>query len=113
MKPFCELEEENFFVICFDVTNTIISYKKIFKGSLAAVNLNPREIFKYVLKENSAKICIVHNHPSGNTTPSSADIQATKFLVESAKLIGVQIIDHIIISKNNFCSLREKYDIIF
>lgn len=113
MKPFAALEVENFHVICLNSTNIIISYKRIFKGSLNSVNLNPREIFKYVLQENAAKICLVHNHPSGEVKPSNADIQTTKYLIQCANSIGIEIVDHIIIGRNNFCSLREKYDIIF
>lgn len=113
MKHYEYLEEENMFVICLNFKNKVINCKLLFKGTISGVTIHPREIFKYVLEHNASKICLVHNHPSGDPTPSLADLKVTKELIKVSKEIGIELIDHIIISSNKYCSLRDKYDIIF
>lgn len=113
MKKYANLKEENFFIVCLAADNHIISYRRIFKGTLSSVALSPREIFKYALEQNSSKICLVHNHPSGNPEPSSADITVTKEINHLAQLIGIEVVDHIIIAQKKYCSIRKKYDIMF
>ncbi len=106
-------EEENFYIVCLKNNNEIICIKHLFKGNLNSVMISPREIFKETLSFNSNKICLIHNHPSGDLTPSVADIKSTEKLIEAASIMGIKVIDHIIISKTNYYSLNEQKVINF
>lgn len=95
-------------LIMLNTKNIIIGHKDVFKGSLNASIVHPREIFSEALKRNSASIIVCHNHPSGDPTPSKEDINITLRLVECGKIMGVELLDHIIIGSNNYISLKEK-----
>jgi DNA repair protein RadC len=77
-------------------------------GSLNASIVHPREVFRAAIKRSSASIICVHNHPSGDPTPSPEDIQMTARLVEAGQIIGIEVLDHIILGDQNFISLKEK-----
>lgn len=100
--------KEQFFVICLNSANKIIKYESISTGSLNSSIVHPREVFKVAIDNNSANIIILHNHPSGNVEASSEDIQVTNKLVESGKILGIEIFDHIIIAGNSFLSFVER-----
>jgi DNA repair protein RadC len=80
----------------------------VFIGSLNASIVHPREVFKEALKRSAASIICMHNHPSGDPSPSREDIEVTKRLVECGKLIGIDLLDHIIIGEQKYVSLKEK-----
>jgi DNA repair protein RadC len=80
----------------------------LFVGTLDANICHPREIFKYALEKNSASVILVHNHPSGDPTPSKADLEITKRIQEAGKIMGIDVLDHVIISKNKIFSFKEK-----
>lgn len=113
LKDCTYFEEEQFIVVCLNSKNNYIGHKILFKGTINSVDVNNREIFKYALGLNSKKIILAHNHPSGNTNPSKGDVEVTKYLVECSKSIGIEIVDHLIITKTDYLSLREKYDFLF
>lgn len=100
-------EQECFYVGFLNTKNILTSYKKMFVGSLNKSIVHPRDIFREAVKNNAAKIVIVHNHPSGDPTPSNADIIITKELMLAGELVDVPIVDHIIIGGNTYISLRE------
>ena len=102
------LEKEHFKGIYLDSRKRIIKQENIFVGSLNESVVHPREIFKIALDENAAAVIILHNHPSGDPTPSSYDIEMTKELIKAGDLLGIQILDHIIIGGKKYVSLREK-----
>lgn len=103
------LQQEHFDVIFLNTKNEIIGRKNIFKGSLNASIVHPRETFKEAVKLSAASIIVAHNHPSGTSFPSQEDVQVTKRLVNAGKMIGIEVLDHIIIGSNGkFTSLREK-----
>jgi DNA repair protein RadC len=77
-------------------------------GTLNANLVHPREVFESAIKHSAAQIIVAHNHPSGDIEPSEDDLIITKRLVESGKILGIDIIDHIIVSKNSYLSLKEK-----
>lgn len=106
-------EEENVFLICLNINNELIAVTHIFKGSLSSVMISPREIFKIALKENSKKIYIIHNHPSGNLTPSSADVKITEDLIMISEYLDLKILDHLIISNETFLSFKEDLSLLF
>lgn len=102
------LTQETLKLIMLDTKNNIISTKDIFKGTLNSSIVHPREIFSEAVKKSSASIIICHNHPSGDPTPSKEDINITIRLNECGRLMGIQLLDHIIIGSNSFISLKQK-----
>jgi DNA repair protein RadC len=69
--------------------------------------VHPREVFKNAIRRNAASMVLVHNHPSGDPSPSDEDIEITKRLVEAGKVLGITVFDHVIVSRSSFVSLRE------
>lgn len=102
------LKQEVLKLIMLDTKNNIIGIKDVFKGSLNTSIVHPREIFNEAIKKNSASIIVCHNHPSGDPTPSKEDINITLRLKESGQILGINLLDHIIIGKEKFVSLKEK-----
>lgn len=100
--------KEHFYVLLLDTKNKIISWDEISKGDLNSSIVHPREVFKYALKYSANSIICLHNHPSGDPTPSMQDIEITKRLQEVGNLVGIKLLDHIIIGYNKYISLREK-----
>nr|WP_102345406.1 DNA repair protein RadC [Bacillus sp. Marseille-P3661] len=102
------LSQEHFVCLYLNTKNQVIHKQSIFIGSLNASIVHPREVFKEALRRSSASIICLHNHPSGDATPSREDIEVTKRLVECGKLLGIEILDHLIIGEQKFISLKEK-----
>jgi|GEM_PF-1064870 len=101
------LEHEEFHAIWLDCTNQIIAIEPLFRGTLAYCQVHPREVIKSALKHNAAAVILAHNHPSGNATPSGADIDLTKLLKESLAIVDVRVVDHIIIAGGDTSSFAE------
>lgn len=97
-------QQEQFMVVYLNTKNRIITYRILFKGTIDSSLIHPREIFKEALLLSSSKILLVHNHPSGDTTPSDADIKSTYKIIEAGNLMGIKVIDHIIVTSNNHFS---------
>lgn len=105
------LPDREFFVAMhLDGKNRINSVSVISQGSLNQSIVHPREVFKCALLSNAAAIIVVHNHPSGDVTPSQEDIAITKRLKEAGDIMGIRILDHIIVNTDNgdFCSFVER-----
>ena len=100
--------KEHFKLILLNSRNRVISISNISTGTLTTSLVHPREVFKEALAHSAASVILAHNHPSGDPEPSEDDLKITKKLVESGKILGIEVIDHIIIAKNNFYSFREK-----
>jgi DNA repair protein RadC len=98
---------EKFGILALDTKNNIIGVHIISMGSLNTSIVHPREVFKAAILNNANSIILFHNHPSGDTTPSGADISVTKMLVEAGKVMQVDVYDHIIVGEENYCSLKE------
>lgn len=107
-----DLESEKFYCLYLDIKNKLIAKKRLFVGGLTASVVSPRDIFKHAIRLNSPKVVFVHNHPSGNPYPSKADISTTEKLIEGGNLLGINVIDHIVIGKNNCFSIiyNQKYE---
>ncbi|WP_430540052.1 RadC family protein [Neobacillus drentensis] len=102
------LTQEHFVCLFLNTKNQVIHKQTVFIGSLNASIVHPREVFREALKRSAASIIALHNHPSGDPTPSKEDIDVTKRLVECGKIIGIDLLDHLIIGENKFVSLKEK-----
>ena len=100
--------KEHFKLILLNPRNKIIGISTISIGTLNASLVHPREVFKDAIMHSAASVVLAHNHPSGDPEPSEDDLKITKKLVESGKILGIEVIDHIIIGKNNFCSYKER-----
>jgi len=102
------LQHEEFHVLLLDSANNYISDKRITQGILNASLVHPREVFSIAVSERAASIVLVHNHPSGNTEPSSDDIRITKQLVEAGKIMEILVHDHVIIAGDSYTSFAER-----
>lgn len=102
------LSQEHFVCLYLNTKNQVLHKQTIFIGSLNASIVHPREVFKEAFRRSAASIICLHNHPSGDPTPSREDIEVTKRLAECGKIIGIDVLDHLIIGENKFVSLKEK-----
>jgi DNA repair protein RadC len=108
MEDLRYLQKEHFVCLFLNTKNHVIGQETLSMGSLNASIVHPREVFRAAIKRSSASIICVHNHPSGDPTPSPEDIQMTARLVEAGQIIGIEVLDHIILGDQNFISLKEK-----
>lgn len=99
--------QENFYAIYLNTKMELISYKLLFKGTINTSVVHPREIYKYAFLESAHSIIVLHNHPSNNTSPSKEDIELTNKLFEIGTIMGIPLLDHIIIGKDNYYSFYE------
>jgi len=100
--------KEHFKLILLNPRNKIIGISTISIGTLNASLVHPREVFKDAITHSAASVVLAHNHPSGDPEPSEDDITITKRLIEVGKILGVEVIDHIIVGKNGFFSFKER-----
>jgi len=107
------LNKETVKIAMLDIQSRLIGKMIVSIGGISDAAANPREIFAPAIKKGAAAIIVVHNHPSGECKPSNADIECTKRLVESGKLLGISVLDHIIIGDNCYTSLHDSYNDIF
>jgi len=103
-----EQKKEKFITLCLDTKNQILREEVVSVGSLNASIVHPREVFKSALMESSASVIMVHNHPSGDPSPSREDIMVTEKMVEGGKLLGIDVLDHIIIGEGRYVSLKDE-----
>ena len=102
-----DFNKESFFVVSFDNRNRVLGADKVAVGTVNASLVHPRETFDVAIRRNATHIAVAHNHPSGDPQPSEADIVVTKRLVEAGKLMGIQLLDHVIFSKTQVYSFKE------
>ena len=95
-------------LLLLNTKNKLISENDISKGTVNSAVISPRELFVEALQKNAVSIILIHNHPSGEPTPSREDILMTKRITEAGKMIGIALLDHIVIGNNCYTSLREK-----
>lgn len=108
MEEMRDLKQEHFICLFLNTKNQVLHRQTIFIGSLNASIVHPREVFKEAVKRSAASIICAHNHPSGDPTPSQEDIQVTRRLKECGKMIGIELLDHLVIGDRKFISLKEK-----
>jgi DNA repair protein RadC len=101
-----DYHKEHFYIIALNSRNYSIAEVSV--GSLNASIVHPREVFAEAIKSKAASVIFAHNHPSGDPEPSEDDLLLTKKLVESGKILGIEVIDHIIVAKDRFFSFKDK-----
>jgi DNA repair protein RadC len=107
MGEMSHLDREQFRVVNLNTRNQVLAVDIVSIGSLTSSPVHPREVFKMPLKRSAASVILCHNHPSGDTKPSEADINVTLRLKEAGKILGIEVLDHLIIGYNNFLSMKE------
>ena len=108
MAEMSHLDQEHFRVLYLDTRNRLLGSETVYVGSLNASHIRVAEVFRDAIKRNCAAIIVVHNHPSGDPTPSPEDVEVTRQLVAAGKLLDIEVLDHLIIGQQRFVSLRER-----
>ncbi len=104
-------KKEIFRIVLLNTKNVIIGTKDISQGSLNASIVHPREVFLEAIKKSANKMILMHNHPSGDPTPSNEDINITKRLISAGQIIGIEVLDHVIIGDGTIYSFKENSQI--
>lgn len=100
-------EKEAFIAIALNGSNRVISIRTVSVGTVNKTLVHPREVFRYAIMENAAALIVSHNHPSGICNPSDNDVDTTKSLISASQIIGIELLDHIIISDSCYFSFME------
>lgn len=108
LKDIRDNKKEHFVIFFLDTRNQEIKREIISIGSLNANLVHPREVFEPAVRHLAAQIILAHNHPSGDLEPSEDDLEITKRLVEAGKILGIELIDHIVVTKDGFLSFKDK-----
>lgn len=101
-------KKEHFLILCLDARNNLIKVSDVSIGTLNASIIHPREVFKEAIQISAASVILAHNHPSGDPEPSEDDLEITKRIIKAGKIIGIDVLDHIITTKNKTFSFKEK-----
>ncbi|HEY3368163.1 MAG TPA: DNA repair protein RadC [Symbiobacteriaceae bacterium] len=102
------LDHEQFMVILLNAKNHVIDVECVSVGTLTASLVHPREIFKSAIRRSAHAIIVAHNHPSGDPTPSREDREVTQRLVQAGRLIGIEVLDHLVVGDGRYISFRER-----
>lgn len=101
------LQQEVLEVLCLDTKGNVTKRRRVFQGSLNESVIHPREVFRFAIEEAAASIILVHNHPSGDPTPSKQDIECTEPVVFAGKMIQIPVLDHVVVGSQGFRSMKE------
>ncbi|MBC8504958.1 MAG: DNA repair protein RadC [Anaerolineales bacterium] len=101
------LEQEHLRVMLLDTRNRVLNIEAVYQGSLNSSQVRVGELFRAAIRRNAAAVIVVHNHPSGDPTPSPDDVAVTRAIVEAGKLLDVQVLDHLVIGSSRWLSMKE------
>ena len=102
------LEQEHLRVLLMDTRNHVLDISEIYRGSVNMSQVRVGEVFKAAIRRNATAVIVVHNHPSGDPTPSPDDVAVTRAFVQAGKLVDVDVLDHLIIGRGRFTSMKER-----
>ncbi len=102
------LDREHFKAILLDTKHRVITIESVSMGSLNAAVAHPREVFKAGIKRSAAALILAHNHPSGDPTPSQDDLEVTRRILRAGRLLGIEVLDHLVIGENCYSSIRQR-----
>jgi DNA repair protein RadC len=102
------LEQEELRVLLLDTRNRVMHIETVYRGSLNSSQVRVGELFKTAVRRSAASIIVVHNHPSGDPTPSPDDVAVTRAIVQAGKLLDIELLDHLVIGGGRFVSLKER-----
>jgi DNA repair protein RadC len=100
--------QERLGAVFLDAKNRVLREKEIYIGTLNSAAVSTRDVIRFALEENAASIIIFHNHPSGDPAPSAEDLLFTRRMVEAGKLMGIEVLDHLILGTNRWVSLKQR-----
>ena len=103
-----DADREYFLILTLSTKNSIMGVNVVSIGSLNSSLVHPREVFKLAILSNAAAVILVHNHPSGDPTFSNEDMEITRRLIEASKIIGIEILDHVVVGDGCWVSFKEK-----
>lgn len=101
-------EKEEFWAAFLDNQNRLLSWERISTGTINSTMIYPRELMEQALQRKASSLVIVHNHPGGNVTPSSPDIEVTRHIVQAGRILGIRLLDHLIITADTYYSLKDE-----
>ncbi|MFZ5810217.1 MAG: RadC family protein [Chloroflexota bacterium] len=102
------LEQEELRVLLLDTRNRVLEIRSIVRGSLNSAQVRIGEVFREAVRVNAAAIIVVHNHPSGDPTPSAEDVALTRGIIQAGQLLDISVLDHLVVGKNRYVSLKER-----
>jgi DNA repair protein RadC len=102
------LPQEVFMVLALDVRGRVIDEIEVARGTLAGVDVHPREVFRPLIRRSAFACVVAHNHPSGDPTPSAEDYQLSERLQEVGRLVGIELLDHVVIATGGYCSMADR-----
>jgi DNA repair protein RadC len=102
------LSQEELWVIYLDTRNRVLKISKIYRGSLNSSQIRIAELFKEAITTSAAQMIVIHNHPSGDPTPSPEDIAITRAIVSAGKLLDIEVLDHLVIGQGKYTSLKQR-----
>jgi DNA repair protein RadC len=108
MSEMSMLEQEHLRLILLDTKNRVLGTPTIYQGSLNTSLIRVGELFREAIRANSASLILLHNHPSGDPTPSPEDVAVTRQIAEAGKLLDIEVLDHLIIGQQRYVSLKER-----
>lgn len=108
MYEMSNLPQENLWILNMDMRNRLINVEKLYKGSLNSSMVRIGEVFRSAIQKNAASILLLHNHPSGDPSPSPEDANLTRDVVNAGKLLDIEVLDHVVIGRGRYVSLKEK-----
>jgi DNA repair protein RadC len=108
MMDMAHLEQEHLRLLLLDTKNRVLASPTLYKGNVNTTVVRVAELFREAIRHNSTALIVVHNHPSGDPTPSPEDVQMTRQIVQAGELLGTEVLDHLVIGHNRFVSLKER-----
>ncbi len=102
------LEQEELWVILLDTRNRVLHIEKVYRGSVNTSQVRIGELFRSAVRRNAAALVVVHNHPSGDPSPSPDDVAVTRAIVAAGKLLDIEVLDHLVIGMGRYASLKER-----
>lgn len=113
MAEMAWLAQEQLRVLLLNSKNQVVANRLVYQGSVNAAQVRVGELFRDAVRENCPAIIMVHNHPSGDPTPSPEDVQVTRAALEAGRLLNIDVLDHVVIGQGKFCSVRERYPTVW
>jgi DNA repair protein RadC len=108
MGDMSHLEQEQLRVVLLNTKNRVIGHEEVCRGSLNSAAVRVGEVFREPIRSNAAAVILIHNHPSGDPTPSPEDVRLTVAVREAGELLDIELLDHLVIGRQDFASLRER-----
>ena len=108
MAEMAFLDQEHLRVLLLNTKNQVLGISEVYKGNVNSSMIRAGEVFQEAVRSNCPSVIVVHNHPSGDPTPSQEDVQVTRQLIEAGRLLDIELLDHMVIGRQGFVSLKEK-----